>query len=42
MDNIKDISLENKEKNANSICLLLKVSNNILLTNFINDFLIKK
>ena len=41
MDNIKDISLENKEKIANSICHILKISNNILMTNFINDFLIK-
>ena len=41
MENINEISLETKEKIANTLCHLLRVSNNILITNFINDYLIK-
>ena len=41
MENIEDISLEKKEKIANIICDLLKISDNILISNFINDYLIK-
>ena len=41
MENIDSISFENKEKISNNLCNLLNLSNNNLISNYINDYLIK-
>ena len=41
MENIDSISFENKEKISYNLCYLLNLSNNNLISNYINDFLIK-
>lgn len=40
-EGIKLFSFENRNKISNHVCGLLKISNNYLITNFINDYMIK-
>ena len=41
MENIDSISFETKEKISYNLCYLLNLSNNNLISNYINDYLIK-